>query len=136
MEWIRLSSPHVRRDVGAPDSFLVLYEIAEARKLTEKIKRKGGAQLIGVKTNLVDLVWGDERPPRPNEKVSILDIEYAGKKFEEKIEDLRKELDKKKSAGLIVCRLSLSRLLCLRPMLTLKAMLDEIAWLFNLRGKE
>ncbi|KAL8974303.1 MAG: hypothetical protein Q9197_001448 [Variospora fuerteventurae] len=90
----------------------------EARKLTEKIKRKGGAQLIGVKTNLVDLVWGDERPPRPNEKVSILDIEYAGKKFEEKIEDLRKELDKKKSAGLIV------------------SMLDEIAWLFNLRGKD
>ncbi|KAI4284297.1 MAG: hypothetical protein L6R35_004936 [Caloplaca aegaea] len=105
LEWIRLSSPHVRRDVGAPDSFLVLYEIAEARKLTEKIKRKGGAQLIGVKTNLVDLVWGDERPPRPNEKVSILDIEYAGKKFEEKIEDLRKELDKKKSAGLIVSTL-------------------------------
>ncbi|KAI4095614.1 MAG: hypothetical protein LQ344_001545 [Seirophora lacunosa] len=75
---------------------------AEARKLTEKIKKKGGAQLIGVKANLVDLVWADERPPRPNEKVSVLGIEYAGKKFEEKIEDLRKELDKKNSAGLIV----------------------------------
>ncbi|KAL9008179.1 MAG: hypothetical protein Q9173_006665 [Seirophora scorigena] len=90
----------------------------EARKLTEKIKKKGGAQLIGVKANLVDLVWADERPPRPNEKVSVLGIEYAGKKFEEKIEDLRKELDKKNSAGLIV------------------SMLDEIAWLFNLRGKD
>ncbi|KAL8956614.1 MAG: hypothetical protein Q9193_005912 [Seirophora villosa] len=91
---------------------------AEARKLTEKIKKKGGAQLIGVKANLVDLVWADKRPPRPNEKVSVLGIEYAGKKFEEKIEDLRKELDKKNSAGLIV------------------SMLDEIAWLFNLRGKD
>ncbi len=39
----------------------------------------------------------------------MLDTRYAGKKFEEKIEDLRKELDKKKSAGLIVCRLSLRR---------------------------
>ena len=82
---------------------LVSPEAAEARKLTDKIKKKGGAQLVGVKTNLVDLVWGDERPPRPHEKVSVLDIKYAGKKFEEKIEDLRKELDKKKSAGLIIC---------------------------------
>ncbi|KAL8734874.1 MAG: hypothetical protein Q9166_001226, partial [cf. Caloplaca sp. 2 TL-2023] len=88
----------------------------EARKLIEKIKKKGGAQLVRVKTNLVDVVWGDKRPPRPNEKVSVLDVKYAGKKFEEKIEDLRKELDKKKSAGLIV------------------SMLDEIAWLYNLRG--
>lgn len=92
----------------APDSSLVLREVAEARKLTERIKKKGGAELVGVKANLVDLVWGDERPSRPNEKVSVLDIEYAGKNFEEKIEDLRKELDKKKSAGLIVCRLSIS----------------------------
>ena len=76
---------------------------AEARKLSEKIKKKGGAELLGVKANLVDLVWANERPPRPNEKVSVLDVEFAGKKFAEKIEDLRKELDKKKSAGLIVC---------------------------------
>lgn len=119
--------------------FLVLYEAAEARKLTEKIKKKGGAQLIGVKANLVDLVWADERPPRPNEKVSVLGIEYAGKKFEEKIEDLRKELDKKNSAGLIVCKFPfiLASFVRQRPtLLTPKAMLDEIAWLFNLRGKE
>ncbi|KAL9601741.1 MAG: hypothetical protein Q9219_002352 [cf. Caloplaca sp. 3 TL-2023] len=90
----------------------------EARKLTDRIKSKGGAQLLGINENLVDLVWGDDRPPRPNEEVSVLDIKYAGKKFEEKIEDLRKELDKKKSAGLII------------------SMLDEIAWLFNLRGKD
>lgn len=78
---------------------------AEARKLTEKIKKKGGAELLGVKSNLVDLVWGDDRPARPNKKVSVLDVKFAGKKFEEKIEDLRKELDKKRSAGLIVCKL-------------------------------
>ncbi|KAL8692279.1 MAG: hypothetical protein Q9218_002672 [Villophora microphyllina] len=69
----------------------------EARKLAEKIKKKGGASLVGIKENLVDLVWGDERPSRPNEKVSVLDIKYAGKKFQEKVEDLRKELDKKKA---------------------------------------
>jgi Xaa-Pro aminopeptidase len=47
-----------------------------------------------------------------------LDVKYAGKKFEDKLEDLRKELEKKKSEGMIV------------------SMLDEIAWLFNLRGND
>ncbi|KAL9119682.1 MAG: hypothetical protein Q9187_003766 [Circinaria calcarea] len=90
----------------------------DARKLAEKIKKKGGGRLVGHLPNLVDLVWGDKRPPRPNEAVKVLDIKYAGKKFEEKVEDLRKELEKKKSAGLII------------------SMLDEIAWLYNLRGND
>lgn len=77
--------------------------VAEARKLQDKIKKKGGAALIGVKTNLVDVIWGDKRPLRPEEKVKVLPLEFAGKNFEGKIEDLRKELEKKKSAGLIVC---------------------------------
>ncbi|MCJ1404829.1 hypothetical protein MMC11_008055 [Xylographa trunciseda] len=91
---------------------------ADARKLAEKIKKKGGGKLVGVETNLVDQVWGKQRPSRPNEKVKVLDEQFSGKKFQEKLEDLRKELEKKKSAGLIV------------------SMLDEIAWLYNLRGND
>lgn len=79
-------------------------KLAEARKLGEKIKKKGGAALIGVKTNLVDAIWGIGRPSRPQEKIKTLPLEFTGKSFEEKIEDLRKDLEKKKSAGLIVCR--------------------------------
>ncbi|KAI9818502.1 MAG: hypothetical protein M1827_000561 [Pycnora praestabilis] len=90
----------------------------DARKLMEKIKKKGGGDLIGVKDNLIDLVWGKERPPRPNEKVKVLSKDFAGKSFDDKLEDLRKELDKKKSPGFII------------------SMLDEIAWLFNLRGND
>lgn len=58
---------------------------------------------MGIEENLVDLVWGKERPPRPNEKVKVLGDHFNGKKFQEKIDDVRKELEKKKSAGLIVC---------------------------------
>lgn len=76
---------------------------AGARKLLDKIKKKGGSSLVGLENNLIDLIWGDERPPRPNEKVKVLGVEFAGKKFEEKIEDLRKDLEKFKSAGLIIC---------------------------------
>jgi Xaa-Pro aminopeptidase len=91
---------------------------ADARKLSEKVKKKGGSELKPVTENLVDIVWGSDRSPRPNEKVIVLDTKFSGKKFEEKLEDLRKELDKKKSAGIVI------------------SMLDEIAWLFNLRGND
>ncbi len=74
--------------------------------MAEKIKKKSGSALVGVKINLVDSIWGDSRPPRPQEKVKTLPMQFAGKTFEEKIEDLRKELEKKKSAGLIVCKMS------------------------------
>ncbi|OCK81774.1 Creatinase/aminopeptidase [Lepidopterella palustris CBS 459.81] len=91
---------------------------SDARKLAEKIKKKGGAELKAVKENLVDLVWGKSKPPRPSEKVQVQPVKYSGKKFEEKLEDLRKELEKRKSLGFVV------------------SMLDEIAWLYNLRGND
>jgi Xaa-Pro aminopeptidase len=90
---------------------------ADARKLADKIKKKGG-DYKAVDENLIDAVWGESRPPRPSEKVTVQPIEYSGKSFADKIEDLRKELEKKKSLGFVV------------------SMLDEIAWLYNLRGSE
>ena len=67
---------------------------------------KGGSELRPVKENLIDLVWGEAQPSRPREKVRVLGLEYSGKKFEEKLEDLRKELAKRKSLGFVVCRFS------------------------------
>ncbi|SMY26795.1 unnamed protein product [Zymoseptoria tritici ST99CH_1A5] len=90
----------------------------EGRKLGEKIKKKGGKELVAIAENLVDQVWGKDKPARPNEPVRVLGTEYAGKPFQEKIEELRKELEKKKAAAFVV------------------SMLDEIAWLFNLRGND
>jgi Xaa-Pro aminopeptidase len=90
---------------------------ADARKIAEKIRKKG-AEFKAVDQNLVDLVWGDQRPPRPAEKVRVQPLEYAGKSFDDKLVELRKELEKRKSLGFVV------------------SMLDEIAWLYNLRGSE
>lgn len=88
----------------------------DARKLGKTLK-KSNAKLIGVADNLVDKIWKD-RPARPAEKVIVLQDKYAGKSYKEKLSELRKELDKKKTAGMVV------------------SMLDEIAWLFNLRGSD
>ncbi|KAF2965765.1 hypothetical protein GQX73_g7791 [Xylaria multiplex] len=89
-----------------------------ADKLSEKIEKNGGKVLVAVAENLVDLVWGSDKPPRPNEPVIILDKEFAGKDVKTKLEELRKELEKKKALGFVV------------------SMLDEVAWLFNLRGND
>ncbi|KIX10556.1 uncharacterized protein Z518_01640 [Rhinocladiella mackenziei CBS 650.93] len=90
---------------------------SDARKLSETLKKKSHATLVGVSENLVDKIWKD-RPPRPAEKVIVLLEEYAGKSYKDKLDDLRKELKKKKAAGMVV------------------SMLDEIAWLLNLRGSD
>lgn len=82
------------------------------------MKKKSHAKLVGVQENLVDQVWGSERPARPQERVIVLTEDYSGKSFKEKLEDLRKDLNKKKTAGMVI------------------SMLDEIAWLFNLRGSD
>ena len=90
----------------------------EARKLAEKIKKRGGGDLVAIEENLVDQVWGGNRPPMPSEPIKILPRHFAGKDVKTKLDELRKELEKKKSSGFVI------------------SLLDEIAWLFNLRGND
>ncbi|KAK2006554.1 metallopeptidase family M24 [Colletotrichum eremochloae] len=89
-----------------------------AKKLTEKIKRSGGSDLVPLDENLVDLVWAEARPARPKNPVKVLPVEFSGKDVKTKLKELRQELDKKNSQAFVV------------------SMLDEIAWLFNLRGDD
>lgn len=89
-----------------------------AKKLAESIKKEGGKDLVPIDSNLIDSVWASERPPRPSEAVTLQENKYSGKDVKAKLNDLRKELEKKKSHGFVV------------------SMLDEVAWLFNLRGND
>ncbi|KAL1899476.1 hypothetical protein Sste5346_002874 [Sporothrix stenoceras] len=89
-----------------------------AKKLAEKIKKSGGKDFVAVPTNLVDTVWAAERPAHPSEPVALLAEKFAGKDTKGKLADLRKELEKKSAAGFVV------------------SLLDEVAWLFNLRGND
>jgi len=100
----------------AVDSSLI--PSSAAKKLQEKIHKSGGADLVPLEENLVDIVWSEDRPPRPREPVIVLPEKLAGRSVQSKLRDLRQELDKKKAAGFVV------------------SMLDEVAWLFNLRGSD
>lgn len=100
----------------AVDPALIASSIAE--KLDESVKKAGGAGLKAVPQNLVDPVWGADRPPRSNNPIVLLPEKYSGKDTATKLADLRKELEKKKATAFVL------------------SMLDEIAWLFNLRGSD
>ncbi|KAI6778248.1 Xaa-Pro aminopeptidase P-like protein [Emericellopsis cladophorae] len=89
-----------------------------AKKLQEKIHKRGGADLVPLEENLVDLVWGTDQPPRPQEPIIVLPDDLAGKTVQAKLHDLRLELGKRQAIGFVI------------------SMLDEIAWLLNMRGSD
>lgn len=95
-----------------------LLPVAAVSKLAEKIEKQGGKQLLPLDGNLVDAAWAKDRPAEPSQPVTVLSDDFAGKSVSAKIADLRQELEKKSSHGFIV------------------SMLDEVAWLFNLRGSD
>ncbi|MGM0396870.1 MAG: aminopeptidase P family protein [Bacillota bacterium] len=65
--------------------------------------------------DLVGAIW-DDRPGLPTEDAFILDEEYSGKSTKQKLEDVRTEMDKKKATDFVL------------------GSLEDIAWLFNIRG--
>lgn len=50
---------------------------ADAKSITDSIKAKSSA-LVPLERNLVDTVWGNQRPTRTKKKVEVLDMKYAG----------------------------------------------------------
>ncbi|XP_023223651.1 xaa-Pro aminopeptidase 1-like [Centruroides sculpturatus] len=113
--WLKENLPEGSR-IGI-DRRLITWEEWERwhYELNEKKMR-----LIGEQTNLIDAIWtiAQGRPYEVVETIFIHDLKFAGKSWEEKIQDLRNILLKQNIDGMIVTEL------------------DEIAWLFNLRGSD
>lgn len=84
-------------------------------QLKEKLKDKEIS--IVYEKDLVDLIW-EERPSLPKEDAFLLDIKYCGKSRSDKLQDLRSIMREKGASCHIITTL------------------DDIAWLFNLRGHD
>jgi Xaa-Pro aminopeptidase len=74
-----------------------------------------GIQLIAL--DLMAKTWTD-RPALPLNKLFVFDVKYAGKSASEKLQILRAELKKVRANAFIM------------------SALDDIAWLFNIRGND
>ncbi|KAI7791471.1 xaa-Pro aminopeptidase 1 isoform X1 [Triplophysa rosa] len=90
---------------------------ADQWKNMAKALSGAGHSLVAVQDNLIDAIWED-RPPRPSTKLIALGLKYTGLSWQDKILSLRGKMAERKISWFVVTAL------------------DEIAWLFNLRGSD
>ncbi len=94
-----------------------LHTVSEIERLEAALKPKG-IKLKAVARNLVDRLWGRDRPSPPLNPVTIHPLKFAGRSAEDKIADIQKRL---KADGHDAVVLTLS---------------DSVAWAFNIRGSD
>lgn len=92
-----------------------VYSVNQFKEL-EKISKVKNIK-IKMDKDLLDEVWRD-RPNLPTEKIFIHEVEFAGKSAKEKLSCVRAEMDKLSVDSYII------------------SSLDDIAWLFNIRGND
>jgi Xaa-Pro aminopeptidase len=85
------------------------------KQLQEKLQSKS-ISVFNMDTNVIDLAWGAKQPALRTSAVREHPLEYAGQTVAEKLALLRAQMQKQEAGALVV------------------SMLDEIAWLFNIRG--
>uniref|UniRef100_A0A3Q3IBY6 X-prolyl aminopeptidase (aminopeptidase P) 1, soluble n=1 Tax=Monopterus albus TaxID=43700 RepID=A0A3Q3IBY6_MONAL len=90
---------------------------ADQWKNMSKALSSAGHSLVAVQENLIDVVWTD-RPERPSTPLRALGVEYTGMTWQDKITALRAKMTERKISWFVATAL------------------DEIAWLFNLRGAD
>jgi len=110
-EWLISNLPENAR-VGIDPT---CHTIEAAEKLSKQLAATGRS-LIPLTSNPVDAVWGSARPAAPKAPLRIHALEWAGQTVAEKLEAARKEMATAGAGALAV------------------TMLDEVAWLMNLRG--
>ena len=89
--------------------------VKEGQSLANKLAFKGIN--IEYKYDLVNDIWED-RCSLPTEKAFLLGVEYSGESFSDKLSRIRNVMKEKKATTHIL------------------ASLDDIAWLFNIRGRD
>uniref|UniRef100_A0A7N6AKU4 Xaa-Pro aminopeptidase 1 n=1 Tax=Anabas testudineus TaxID=64144 RepID=A0A7N6AKU4_ANATE len=90
---------------------------ADQWKNMSKALISAGHCLVAVQHNLIDVVWPD-RPERPSTQLRTLGLEYTGTSWQDKVTMLRAKMTERKIGWFVATAL------------------DEIAWLFNLRGAD
>lgn len=112
VEWLLKNLPP--KSVVGIDPFLT--SIDTGRTLRTKLTAAGHKVAL-VESNLVDVVWGTHgRPAKPQGRIVAQDVLFAGQAVPEKLTRMRQSMVAKGCSGLVLCAL------------------DEVAWLFNLRG--
>ena len=117
-KWIAAQTQKILK-VGA-DPFVMSSKVWQRY---EKDLGKSGHTLVPATPNLVDTVWIN-RPNPPKKEIYPLALQYTGKDSRKKLQEIRKELSGSRKSDES------------KPDVLLLTMLDEIAWLMNMRGSD
>uniref|UniRef100_A0A674CD27 Xaa-Pro aminopeptidase 1 n=1 Tax=Salmo trutta TaxID=8032 RepID=A0A674CD27_SALTR len=90
---------------------------ADQWKNMSKALAGAGHSLVAVQDNLIDAIWMD-RPTRPSTQLLTLGLGFTGLTWQDKMTALRSKMAERKISWFVATAL------------------DEIAWLFNLRGSD
>eukprot|EP01116_Phalansterium_solitarium_P006262 TRINITY_DN18570_c0_g1_i1.p1 TRINITY_DN18570_c0_g1~~TRINITY_DN18570_c0_g1_i1.p1 ORF type:complete len:643 (+),score=156.21 TRINITY_DN18570_c0_g1_i1:116-1930(+) len=112
-DWLNQTLPEASR-VGIDPRLIAKGGVAAYERVFPARKNT----LVPLFNNLVDEVWGDEQPPPPNQPAFAHPLKYSGESHTAKLARLREQLTAKGAHALVV------------------SALDEIAWLFNIRGSD
>ncbi|KMS95197.1 hypothetical protein BVRB_011370 [Beta vulgaris subsp. vulgaris] len=83
----------------------------------ERALEKKRQKLVSTSNNLVDQIWKD-RPETEVKPVKVQPLEFAGRTVAEKLQDVRGKLTQEKAHSIVITAL------------------DEVAWLYNVRGND
>lgn len=93
-----------------------LMSLSDGQFFSSTLRYRGVEFKPFIEYNLVDKVWGDEKPPRPSDRAYEFTPKFAGESANSKISRTREILKQKGASHLIITAL------------------DDIGWLFNLRA--
>lgn len=109
---------------------LLLFFYIELYQKWKDFLSKKNIQIVSLSDNLIDQVWGEERPLRPVSAIKKLDMVYCGESLSSKIIKIREALYESESGKKAQLTTSLPE-----DGFVVSA-LDEIAWALNLRGSD
>ena len=89
-------------DIVGVDPFLI--SVSEWNDLSQRLE-KSNIKLVGIKNNIVDIVWGFNRPDRPKQPIIPLEMRFTGKSWEDKVEEIQKQMIEKPADILILSAL-------------------------------
>lgn len=95
-----------------------LFSSGAAEELKEAIAKNNHELVYLYDLNLVDEMWKESRPKPPNKPIRVHDLKYAGLDVASKLSSLRSDLEGADASAIVI------------------SMLDEVAWLINLRGND
>ena len=110
-EWL-MKNMKSGQTLGFDGRVVSVNEYKELKKIQDKKNIR-----ISMDNDLIDLIWS-ERPNLPKEKIFLHDVKYCGRSTGEKIKEVREEMKKLGGKSYVI------------------SSLDDIAWLYNIRGND